>query len=44
VLQDSLCIYTYLFSAVVMATKWDSEKTIAFIQEYKTHECLWNSK
>ena len=25
-----------------MATKWDSEKTIAFIQEYKTHECLWN--
>jgi hypothetical protein len=25
-----------------MATKWNSEKTIAFIQEYKTHECLWN--
>jgi len=25
-----------------MATMWNSEKTIAFIQEYKTHECLWN--
>ena len=44
VLQDSSCIYTCLFSAVVMATQWDSEKTIAFIQEYKTHECPWNFK
>jgi hypothetical protein len=25
-----------------MATKWNSKKAIAFIQEYKTHECLWN--
>jgi formamidopyrimidine-DNA glycosylase len=25
-----------------MATKWNSGKAIASIQEYKTHECLWN--
>jgi hypothetical protein len=25
-----------------MATKWSSENPIAFIQEYKTHEYLWN--
>jgi len=31
VLQDSLCIYTYLFSAVVMATKWDSIWMLNFI-------------
>ena len=31
VLQDSLCIYTYLFGAVVMATKWDSIWTLNFI-------------
>ena len=27
-----------------MATKWDCAVTIAFIQEYKVHECLWNFK
>ena len=27
-----------------MATKWDCAVTIAFTQEYKTRECLWNFK
>ena len=27
-----------------MATKWDCAVIIAFIQEYKAHECLWNFK
>jgi hypothetical protein len=27
-----------------MATKWSNETTIAFIQEYKAHECLWDFK
>jgi hypothetical protein len=27
-----------------MVTKWNSEKTTAFIQEYKTQKCLWNFK
>jgi hypothetical protein len=27
-----------------MAAKWDIATTIAFIQEYKEHECLWNFK
>lgn len=26
------------------AAKWDSENTIKFVQEYKSHECLWNIK
>jgi hypothetical protein len=33
-----------LYSVVVIATKWNSEKSIDFIQEYKTQECLWNLK
>lgn len=25
-------------------SKWSSETTLKFIQEYKTHECLWDFK
>jgi hypothetical protein len=27
-----------------VAAKWNSATTIAFIQEYKARECLWNFK
>lgn len=27
-----------------MTEKWNSETTIKFVQELRTHECLWNIK
>lgn len=27
-----------------MSTKWDYKTTIKFIQEYKSHDCLWDFK
>lgn len=27
-----------------MAEKWNAQTTIKFIEEFKSHECLWNAK
>jgi len=27
-----------------MAEKWNAQTTIKFIEEFKSHKCLWNTK
>lgn len=36
-------LLTYFF-VIMAAERWNSEKTIKFIQEFKSYECLWNHK
>lgn len=43
-IKNTCILCVHLFLQYKMAERWNSETTIKFIEEFRSYECLWNTK